>query len=105
MTKKAARIHVGTRGVNRRKVAVVALAAALAAGLAACGVSEKYTEPWRDAPRSGTDNGPAVVFTMPDGFGNGATKCLEGTGVRVTTLYHQDGAYGSVSTILDPACE
>ena len=91
--------------VNRRQIAVLALGAALlGASLTACGMSEKYTEPWRDAPRASTDNSAATVFTMPDGFGNGATKCLAGTGVRVTTLYHQDGAYGSVSTILDPAC-
>jgi hypothetical protein len=91
--------------MTRRKIAAIAVGTALlGATLTACGI-EKYSEPFRDAPRSGTDNGPALVFTMPDGFGNGATKCLEGTGVRVTTLYHQDGAYGSVSTILDPACE
>ncbi|MEU7278634.1 hypothetical protein AB0A69_07570 [Streptomyces sp. NPDC045431] len=103
MTEPAFRIR--TRGVNQRKVTLIALAALLAGGLAGCGISEKYSEPWRDAPRSSTDNGAATVFTMPDGFGNGATKCLAGTGVRVTTLYHQDGAYGSVSTILDPACK
>jgi hypothetical protein len=90
----------------RRRTAAIALTAAiLGASLTACGISEKYSEPFRDAPRENTDNGSATVFTMPDGFGNGATKCLEGTGVRVTTLYHQDGAYGSVSTILDPTCQ
>ncbi|MFF1711180.1 hypothetical protein [Streptomyces sp. NPDC058268] len=102
MTKAGPRIS--TRGVNKRKVAFVAVTALLAVSLAGCGMSEKYTEPFRDAQRSGTDNSPALVFTMPDGFGNGATKCLAGTGVRVTTLYHQDSDYGSVSTILDPAC-
>ncbi|MGD6750288.1 hypothetical protein [Streptomyces sp. BH105] len=93
------------RNTRRRLPALVFTAGILGAALTGCGVSEKYSEPWRDAPRSGTDNSGAVVFTMPDGFGNGATKCLEGTGVRVTTLYHQDGAYGSLSTILDPACK
>lgn len=96
---------ISTRGINRRKIALVAVGLLMAAGLTACGMSEKYSEPWRDAPRSSTDNGAATVFTMPDGFGNGATKCLAGTGVRVTTLYHQDGAYGSVSTVLDPDCK
>jgi hypothetical protein len=92
--------------VSRRRIAVLSLGAALlGASLTACGMSEKYTEPFRDAPRTGTDNSAATVFTMPDGFGNGATKCLAGTGVRVTTLYHQDSDYGSVSTILDPACK
>ncbi|WP_063728932.1 hypothetical protein [Streptomyces sp. RTd22] len=90
----------------RRRTTVIALAAVLlGTALTACDPGEKYTEPWRDAPRSGTDNSSALVFTMPDGFGNGATKCLAGTGVRVTTLYHQDGPYGSVSTVLDPACK
>ncbi|MFF7750512.1 hypothetical protein ACFZCP_14870 [Streptomyces sp. NPDC007971] len=91
--------------MTRRKTALIAAAALLGACLSACGMSEKYSEPFRDAPRANTDNGPATVFTMPDGFGNGATKCLTGTGVRVTTLYHQDSDYGSVSTILDPACK
>lgn len=94
-----------TEPSRRNRYVAAGIAAMLGASLTGCGISEKYAEPWRDAPREGTDNGPAVVFTMPDGFGNGATKCLAGLGVRVTTIYHQDGAYGSVSTILDPACK
>jgi hypothetical protein len=103
MTMSGPRIR--TRSNNHRKIALAGVGLLIAAGLTACGVSEKYSEPFRDAPRANTDNSPATVFTMPDGFGNGATKCLAGTGVRVTTLYHQDSDYGSVSTILDPACE
>jgi hypothetical protein len=102
MTNSGPRIH--TRGHNRRKIALVGVGLLMAGVLSACGMSEKYSEPFRDAPRANTDNSPATVFTMPDGFGNGATKCLAGTGVRVTTLYHQDSDYGSISTILDPAC-
>ncbi|MET9120005.1 hypothetical protein [Streptomyces sp. NPDC004528] len=88
-----------------RKTAAIALVAALAgASLTACGMSDKYTQPWQDAPRSGTDNGAATIITMPDGFNNLATKCITGTGIRATVIYHQDSDYGAVSTVADPTC-
>lgn len=70
--------------------------------LSACG--EKYTEPFKDAPRTGvTNNDPADTITMPDGFSNAATKCDHGN--RVYVLYHNDSAYGSIAVVPnDPSC-
>lgn len=82
----------------------------LAAGLAVaglvltgCGVG-KMTEPYKDAPRSGTDNGsPADIVRMPDGFSNIATKCDHGN--RVYVAFHGDKAYASMAVVAaDPSC-
>ena len=78
-----------------------ALAAVLA--LAGCG-SDKYNEPYKDARRVATNGSGAETGTMPDGFSNYATKC-DRRGIRVYVLYHQDSAYGSISTIADPSCK
>lgn len=67
-------------------------------------LGDKVTEPWQDAPRSGTNNGPATVVTMPDGFNNVAGKC-DGTNM-VYVIYHGDSAYGAVSVVPnDPRCK
>jgi hypothetical protein len=50
------------------------------------------------------DDSPAVVYSMPDGFGNVASKC-DGFGHRLYTLYHADSAYGGVTVITDSACQ
>lgn len=80
------------------------LAAALAAVLltAGCGLGDKANEPFQDAPRSGTDNGPAVIVNMPDGFSNVATKCVGD--VRISVVFHGNSRYGAVSQVVDPAC-
>jgi hypothetical protein len=82
-------------------VAGVGVALGLVA-LSGCG--EKYTEPFRDSPRSGTVNrAPADVIEMPDGFNNLSTKCDHGNRLYVT--YHADAAYGSVTVVKgDPSC-
>lgn len=64
----------------------------------------KFAEPYKDAPRSGTENGaPADLVRMPDGFSNLATKCDHGN--RIYVAYHGDAAYGSVVAVPnDPTC-
>lgn len=79
------------------------LAAALVALLLLAGCA-KYVEPFKDAPRSGQDNGsPADVIRMPDGFSNAATKCDHGN--RIYTAYHGDSRYASIAVVpADPTC-
>ncbi len=71
-------------------------------GLAGC--SDKYTERYKDAPRSGqTNDQPADVITFPDGFSNVSAKC-DGPN-RVYVIFHEDSAYGSVAVVAnDPRC-
>ena len=88
---------------TRRVVAVGASVALAYVALTGCGTTEKYAEPWKDAPRGGTFDGPADVVTMPDGFNNLATKCGPG-GMRYTVIYHGNGPYGAVSVTPDPTC-
>lgn len=85
-----------------RKIIIggVALTAA-AVTLTAC--NSKYTEQFKDAPRSGANTEPALTIDMPDGFTNVATKCVGD--VRYTVAFHSDGSYAAVSTLLDPLCK
>ncbi|MEV5572500.1 hypothetical protein AB0L06_20850 [Spirillospora sp. NPDC052269] len=82
--------------------AAVATLVLVLVGLSGCGA--KYTEPFKDAPRSGNDNGaPADLIRMPDGFSNAATKCDHGN--RIYTAYHGDAPYGSIAVVpQDPTC-
>lgn len=78
-----------------KKIALAALAVIALSSLSGCA---KMTEPFKDAPRSGvTNEEPADVVQMPDGFNNLATKCDHGNRVYVT--YHGDSAYGSVTVV------
>lgn len=82
-------------------------AAILGAGVIAAttvGCGQKATEPFRDAPRSGSVNqNPADLIEMPDGFSNLATKCDNGN--RIYVVFHGDGSYGSTSVVpADPTC-
>lgn len=77
-------------------------AGVIAAIISACGLA-KATEPFKDSAVYGNNNDPALVFHMPDGFSNGATKCLV-PGIRVAVLYHNDSAYGSVAMVADKNC-
>ena len=77
------------------KKVFIGLAALAMLTLTGCG--EKFTEPYRDAPRGGTNGAPADLVTFPDGFNNVATKCDHGNRVYVT--YHNDAPYGSVAVV------
>lgn len=74
----------------------------LTVGMSACDPIGKATEPFKDAPRGSTNSDPADMITMPDGFSNIATKCVDG--IRYSVLYHADNPYGSLSTVADPTC-
>lgn len=86
----------------RIRIAVAASAAAV--GLLALTGCAKYSEPFKDAPRSGVSNGsPADLIRMPDGFSNAATKCDHGN--RIYTAYHGDSKYGAIAVVpQDPTC-
>lgn len=81
---------------------VIAIVILAAFGLSACDPVGKATEPFKDAERADTHNNPADVVTMPDGFSNISTKCVDG--IRYSVLYHADNPYGSLSTVVDPNC-
>jgi hypothetical protein len=85
------------------KIVILGAAVMLAAvALTGCGLN-KISQPFNDAPRSDNeDHSAAQVITMPDGFSNLATKCVNG--VRYTVAFHNDGAYGAISTVVDPKC-
>lgn len=83
---------------------MIALVLAMIAAITVACDSNKYTEPFNDSGRGKEFSQPADVITMPDGFGNAATKCIPGTKIRIATLYHSDGAYGSIAMITDESC-
>lgn len=72
--------------------------------LGAVGCTGKYSEPFRDAPRSNTTNSqPADIIEMPDGFSNAATKCDHGN--RIYIAYHGDSPYAAIAVVpQDPTC-
>jgi hypothetical protein len=72
--------------------------------LAACSPGSKLVEPYQDSPVGNRNNQPADVFTMPDGFSNGATKCIA-PGIRAAVLFHQDSNYGGLALVQDPHCQ
>ncbi len=89
--------------MRKRKTAVVCGIVLLTGSLTGCGW-DKYNEPYRDAPRGATNDKPADVLTMPDGFSNIATKC-DGSN-RVYVIYKGDERYGSISVVPnDPRCK
>lgn len=91
---------------SRRRIGVFwGLVAAGAVGvillLTSC---SKALEPWNDAPRGATDESPARIIAMPDGFNNVAAKC-DGPNM-VYTLFHRDSPYGAVAVAPnDPRCK
>lgn len=83
---------------TQRMSGAIAVGALATATLIGC--SAKDVEPFKDAPRSGVDNGaPADLIRMPDGFSNIASKC-DGPN-RVYTAFHGDGAYAAVFVVKD----
>ncbi|MGW3929812.1 hypothetical protein ACWECC_17155 [Streptomyces microflavus] len=91
------------RSQRTRRIAIGGvIAAVLTLTLAACG--EKFSEPFKDAPRSNKENGASMdLIRMADGFSNVGNKC-DGPNM-VYVLYHGDKAYGSLSVVKDdPRC-
>lgn len=75
-----------------------ALTGVALATIALAGCSDKAREPYRDAPRtSQSNNAPAEVITMPDGFSNVAFKCNGTDGVY--SAFHGDDKYAAVSVV------
>lgn len=92
--------------MNKKTVRISAAAIAAAVGLTVLtGCGDKYTEPFKDAPRSGHDNGSAAdLIRMPDGFSNASTKCDHGN--RIYIAYHGDNMYAAIAVVpADPTCK
>ncbi|MEU0940364.1 hypothetical protein [Embleya sp. NPDC005971] len=86
---------------RKRNYGALAVCAVLLLGLTACG--DKATEPFKDAPRAGTNNSPARIVTNPDGFSNVAAKC-DGPNM-LYVAYHGDNAYAAITVVADdPRC-
>lgn len=84
-----------------RRLAALAAAVAAVAVLAGCG--DKATEPFRDAARGDTNDAPADVIQMPDGFSNAATKCDHGN--RLYVAYKGDANRAAIAVVPgDPTC-
>ncbi|WAZ20227.1 hypothetical protein STRCI_001328 [Streptomyces cinnabarinus] len=90
------------RTIRARAAVTAVIAAVTLAVLAGC--SAKGTEPFKDAPRSGKDNGTAAdLIRFPDGFSNAATKCDHGN--RLYSAYHGDSPYAAIAVVAnDPTC-
>ena len=83
-------------------IVAVVCGAVLVGGLTACG--EKYTEPFRDADRTGKVNSqPVDIIENADGFSNLSTKCDHGN--RIYVAYHSDSPYAAIAVVAkDPTC-
>lgn len=90
--------------MNKRKTAVIAgiIGACIFTGAASC--DSKFTEPFKDAPRSGNDDmTPMNVIDNSDGFSNIGWKCILHDGVY--EAFHGDRAYASIFIVPnDPNC-
>ena len=88
-----------------KRSVLTAAAGALGLALVATGCGNKFQQPFKDAPRTGTVNSqPAEVIYMPDGFNNLATKCDHGN--RIYVSYHGDSSYGFGFAVPgDPTCK
>ena len=91
-------------GKTKIRPAHLALGAALVFVFTGALSCESIQEPFNDAPRSSaTFDGPADIITMPDGFSNWATKCVQGS--RIFAAYHGEAPYASGFAIPnDPTC-
>jgi uncharacterized lipoprotein len=88
----------------RRIIVASALTVAALLGLSACDWSDKVTEPFRDADRTGrTNSAPVDIIENADGFSNVSTKCDHGN--RLYIAYHGDALYAAVAVVpQDPTC-
>jgi hypothetical protein len=85
-----------------KKVISVAVLALSAVALTGCA---SLTEPFNDAPVERKDDTPAVIYSMPDGFANVASKC-DGNGYRIFTTRGSDAGGGkAVAVVADPTCK
>jgi hypothetical protein len=83
--------------IKTRTVAMVAVVLLVLGFATACG--DKFTEPFKDAPRSHKDTGtPTDVIRFADGFSNVGTSC-DRFGNRVYVAYHGGRAYASIFVI------
>lgn len=90
--------------ITHLTIRVAAMVALTAAALALAGCSQKGTEQFRDAPRTGPNvTTPMEVHDAPDGFSNWAEGC-DGHGNRVFVIFHNDNPYGSVFALKDATC-
>jgi hypothetical protein len=89
---------------KKTKVIIAGLVIGVSLGASASSC-DKAAEPFKDAKRTGTTNNePADVVTMPDGFSNMATKCDHGN--RVYSAFHGDAKYGAIFVVPnDPSCQ
>lgn len=87
---------------TRTVLALIVLMAIVGAYVAGC--SNKATQFWNDAPRTGVVNQqPADIISMPDGFNNVATKCDHGN--RIYVSFHGNSGYGfGFAVPHDPTC-
>lgn len=86
------------------KRALIGISAAALVILSSTGCA-RFAEEWNDAPIERKDDSPAVVYSMPDGFANVASKC-DGNGFRFfTTRGAESGGGKAVAVIADPTCK
>lgn len=91
--------------MNKKRMAFLGLLLVAMVGSSAASCNDnKYTEPFKDAPRSGHDDAsPMSVIQMSDGFNNIGVKCVIHDGIYTT--YHGDHPYGSIFIVPnDPNC-
>lgn len=84
----------------KKKIALALASAVLVVGVTGC---SSFTEPYNDAPIEKKNDGPAEVYSMPDGFANFASKC-DSHGNRVYTT-RTDGGEAMAVVANDPSCE
>lgn len=82
---------------------ILAGMAVLALGLGATGCSS-LTEEFNDAPIGKKYDGPAEVYSMPDGFANFASKC-DAHGNRVYTTRGGNAGKAIAVVAADPSCK
>src|SRR5690242_4163497 len=93
--------HTERTNMNKKVLGLAGVVVAAGLTLSACDLGyEKITEPFNDAKRAGEDSSPALIITFPDGFSNQATKCVKG--VRYTSAFKGDHAYGAISMDSSP---
>lgn len=84
-----------------KKIVVGSVLCLGALAIAGC---SKMTEPYNDAPIDHKNDDAAVVYSMPDGFSNFATKCDE-NGNRVYTAFKGDNNRAALAVVpQDPTC-